>query len=92
MNAPAFQLSQADHASEPPEARGLARDEVPGVQEIGQLARPRVREAAVAARDEHAHVVARQTARLGRRVGLEALGEFEGGLRAQARTLMSASP
>ena len=28
MNAPAFQLSQADHASEPPEARGLARDEV----------------------------------------------------------------
>ena len=28
MNAPAFQLSQADHAAEPPEARGLARDEV----------------------------------------------------------------
>ena len=28
MNAPAFQLSQANHATEPPEARGLARDEV----------------------------------------------------------------
>jgi len=28
VNAPAFQLSQADHAAEPPEARGLARDEV----------------------------------------------------------------
>jgi S-adenosylmethionine:tRNA ribosyltransferase-isomerase len=28
VNAPAFELSQADHAAEPPEARGLARDEV----------------------------------------------------------------
>jgi S-adenosylmethionine:tRNA ribosyltransferase-isomerase len=28
VNAPAFQLSQANHASAPPEARGLARDEV----------------------------------------------------------------
>ena len=28
MNAPAFQLAQANHATEPPEARGLARDEV----------------------------------------------------------------
>ena len=63
----------------------------PGAQEVGQLARPGVGEAAVAARDEHAHVVARQPARLGRRVGLEALGQLEGGLRAQVPTFRSAS-
>ena len=44
-----------------------------------------------AAGDEHAHVVAREPARLGRRVGLEALGQLERGLRGQVATLMSAS-
>jgi hypothetical protein len=48
-------------------------------QEVGQVAGARMDEAPVARGDEHAHVVARQPARLGRRVGLEALGELEGG-------------
>ena len=64
----------------------------PVAQEVGQVARPRVGQAAVAARDEHADVVAREAARLGGRVGLEALGELEGGLGAQAPTFTSASP
>jgi hypothetical protein len=46
---------------------------------------------AVAARDKHANVVARQPARLGRLACLEALGQLEGVLRAQCATLMSAS-
>jgi hypothetical protein len=71
--------------------RGVDDDQVARAQEVGQVARPRVGQATVAARDEHADVVARQPAGLGRRVGLQALGQLEGGLGAQAPTLTSAS-
>jgi hypothetical protein len=71
--------------------RGVDDDEVPGAQEVGQVAGPRVHEAPVAAGDEHAHVVAREPTRLGGRVGLETLGELECCLRAQVPTFTSAS-
>ena len=62
------------------------------MEEVGQVASPRVGQAAVrAARDEHADVVARQAALLGRGAGLEALGQGEGGLRAHAFTARSAA-
>jgi hypothetical protein len=72
--------------------RGVDDDEVALAQEVGQVARPRVGQAAVAAGDEHADVVARKAARLGGRVRLQALGELEGRLGAQAPTLTSALP